>query len=49
MTDLIIIGIVVVITTAAGLYIRREKKKGRRCVGCPHGGSCSGSCGCGKS
>ena len=49
MTDLIVISVVAAISAAAGLYIRREKKKGRKCIGCPHSGSCSGGCGCGKS
>lgn len=37
---IVILGIVV----AAIAYIRREKKRGVRCVGCPDGGSCSGHC-----
>ena len=28
---------------AAG-YIYKEKKKGARCIGCPHSGVCSGHC-----
>ena len=27
-------------------YIRKAKKRGAKCIGCPHTGSCS--CGCGK-
>lgn len=41
MTDYIIIGVVIVIVVLAGLYIRRSKKSGKKCVGCPDGGSCS--------
>ncbi len=48
MLDFIILGILVIIVGAAILYIRKEKKKGVRCIGCPaagncpHGGKCSG-------
>jgi len=41
----IIIGIVAAILFLASRYIYKEKKKGTVCVGCPYGGSCSGSCG----
>lgn len=53
MTDLIIIGILVLIVGSAIIYIIKEKKKGTKCIGCPAGGSCpyknSGhsKCGCG--
>ena len=30
------------------LHIRRQKKKGGKCCGCPYSGSCSGSCSDGK-
>ena len=45
MTDFIILTVGAVIILAAAAYIRREKKKGKRCVGCPHAGSCGGACG----
>lgn len=45
MDNIIIIAIVVVIVGLASLYIYRAKKKGKKCIGCPDGGSCSGSCG----
>ena len=45
MTNFLIILIVAAIVLSASLFIRREKKRGVKCVGCPHGGSCSGSCG----
>lgn len=48
MTDLILIVIIAVIVGAALYYIRKEKKRGVRCVGCPSGGTCSGNCGGGK-
>lgn len=36
--------LVVVIVAAAGLYIYKAKKSGKKCIGCPDGGSCGGSC-----
>ncbi len=44
MTDLILGLIIAAILIAAIAYIRKEKKRGVRCVGCPDGGSCGGSC-----
>ena len=47
--DLLIIAILAVILGGAGFYVYRSKKSGRKCIGCPSGGSCgSCSCGCGK-
>lgn len=40
MADLIIAGVLVVLIGAAVLYIRKEKKKGRKCIGCPSAGCC---------
>lgn len=39
---LIVLGLIV--GGAAG-YVYKAKKSGRKCIGCPDGGSCS--CGCG--
>ena len=47
-SDLIILAIVVVLVAAALLYIRKSKKAGKRCVGCPDSGSCYCRCGCSK-
>lgn len=44
MTDFIIIAVLVVIVGAAVLYLRKAKKNGVKCVGCPDGGSCGGKC-----
>jgi len=38
--NIIIILILAVCLTAACLYIYKEKKKGRHCIGCPMAGSC---------
>ena len=47
--DLLIIAILAIILGVAGFYVYRSKKSGRKCIGCPSGGSCSScSCGCGK-
>lgn len=43
--NLIISIILVALVGAAVLYIYKEKKKGKKCIGCPYGGSCSGTCG----
>lgn len=48
MEDLIIIGILLIVVGAAILYIRKEKKKGTRCIGCPSAGCCSAK-ECGKT
>ena len=45
MENMIVVGILMIILGAAILYIRKEKKKGNRCIGCPAaGGSCCGKC-----
>lgn len=42
--DVIIIAILVLIVAGVSLYIYREKKRGSKCIGCPHSKSCSGGC-----
>jgi hypothetical protein len=44
----VIVGLMVVFLVGAALfYIRKEKKKGAACIGCPNAGSCGKSrCGC---
>lgn len=44
MANFIVGGIILVLVGAAIAYIRKEKKKGVRCIGCPAGGTCSGNC-----
>lgn len=46
MENIIIIGVLAAIIGGAAAYIRKEKKKGRKCIGCPSGSSCSkwGNC-----
>ena len=49
MTDILVIGIVALIVGGAVGYIWKEKKKGRKCIGCPGNGNCCGNCGnCGR-
>lgn len=43
--DYIVIGLVALILGTAIGYIRREKKAGKKCIGCPCSGNCSGNCG----
>ena len=53
MTDIIIIGILLIVIGGAVFYIVRAKKNGAKCIGCPAGGNClsknsgKSSCGCG--
>ena len=46
MTDFLLILILAVILGGAAFYIVRAKKRGQKCVGCPHSGSCGKNCGC---
>ena len=41
MIDIVIIIILLVIIGAAINYIRKEKKKGAVCIGCPMAGECA--------
>lgn len=40
-SNLIVIGILVILLGAAITYIVRAKKRGVKCIGCPAAGSCS--------
>ncbi len=45
--DGILLLVIAAIVFAAVRYICREKKRGAKCIGCPHGAackSCSGDC-----
>lgn len=56
MTDFIVVIVLALIVGAAIIYIKRAKKKGVNCIGCPNSGNCSGnsqgdnacSCRCGS-
>ena len=43
--DIIIVAVLVAIALAILVYMGKQKKNGNKCIGCPHGGSCSGHCG----
>jgi hypothetical protein len=50
MQNFAVLSIVVLILSSAILYIRKEKKKGVKCIGCPDAATCSGNCaGCSGS
>lgn len=44
MENILIIGLLVVILGAVCVYLWKARKKGVKCIGCPDGGNCSGSC-----
>ena len=41
--DILIIAILVIILGSAAYYIYREKRSGKKCVGCPYSGCCNHS------
>ena len=47
--DIIVMLIIAVLVIAAICYIRKQKKNGVACIGCPHAGTCAksrqGGCG----
>ena len=48
MENFILIFLIGTILRFAIGYIRKAKKQGAKCIGCPHSGSCGGGCSCGK-
>ena len=42
--DILVIAVIAVIVGLVMWYIHRSKKKGIKCIGCPDGAKCSGSC-----
>ncbi|MBR4943340.1 MAG: FeoB-associated Cys-rich membrane protein [Clostridia bacterium] len=47
--EIVALGILALAIGGAVWYIVRAKKQGVKCIGCPHGKTCSGSCGsCGS-
>ena len=51
MINFIILAVITLILGSAVYYIRKAKKRGVNCIGCPDSGTCSGHCagcsGCG--
>ena len=48
-TDIIIFAIVVLMTGGAIAYIIKEKKRGKKCIGCPSKGICRQCNNCNKN
>ena len=44
MDNFIVVSVLVLVIGGAVLYVLKQRKKGVKCIGCPHGDSCSGSC-----
>ena len=44
MENVIVIAIVVAVIGAVIAYLRRAKKRGQKCIGCPYCDQCSGNC-----
>ena len=44
MENLIVVAVIAAIVGFAVWYIRREKRRGIQCVGCPDSATCSGNC-----
>lgn len=44
MDNFIIIAVLALIISGAGLYVFQQKKKGVKCIGCPNGRNCEGNC-----
>ena len=47
-TDIILLVIIALAVGGAICYVYKEKKSGKRCIGCPYSGSCNGGCSCSK-
>ena len=47
MENIIIIAVLLLIVGGAAAYVIKAKKSGKKCIGCPSGGACNGSC-CGR-
>jgi len=44
MIDVIVALVLLLVIGGALIYIRKQKKKGVKCIGCPDSGSCGGHC-----
>ncbi len=42
--DYILIAVLAAILGGAAFYIYKAKKNGKKCIGCPDSGTCSGNC-----
>lgn len=49
MTDIIVLLVLLSILGFAAGYVVKAKKRGQKCIGCPHSKTCaSAGCGCGQ-
>ncbi len=49
-TDIVILSVIAAIIGAATWYVIKAKRSGKKCIGCPDSGSCTGGCcGCNTS
>ena len=49
MENIIVVLLIFLIVGGASAYVIKAKKSGKKCIGCPDGGSCGGACSaCGK-
>ena len=44
LVDVIVIAVIVLVIGAAVAYIIKQKRSGKKCIGCPDSASCSGNC-----
>ena len=44
LSDIIAIATILLIVGGAVIYIVRAKRRGTKCIGCPHSGECRGGC-----
>lgn len=44
MDSILVLAVILLIVGSAAWYIRREKRKGTKCIGCPDSKTCSGHC-----
>ncbi len=44
MENIVLVAVIAVIIVSALVYVIKAKKKGVKCIGCPSGGKCNGSC-----
>ncbi len=44
MIDIIVISVLAVIIVGVSVYIIKQKKKGKKCIGCPYSDSCNKQC-----
>ena len=45
MANIVVAAVIGLIVGVAAGYVYISKKKGKKCIGCPDSGTCSGNCG----